>query len=328
MNKRFKLGAAIAATAAVLASAPYASAETGQTHPQPVITHVKTVAPFDFTAGEAPENITVNPDHSVTVSMLGAPAGKRPQLVRIAPSGHRTVLAVGQRGDQITGNTRGSDGTVYYNVQSSHASRNGVWKLPPSGQPQRIAALPTDGVPNGLAIDPAEQRLYVADSLKSTVWAVPVSGGSATAWLTDPALAPDPYASLSLGANGLRFHNGAVWVSNFNKGTLLSIPVTPTGAPDRIHTVTSSLTAVDDFSFLSDRSDVVFAAENDPTDQVAVVYPNGTTKTVLTASDGLASPTATAVRGKRLYITHAGLTKPHDAKLQRGNINLRALLAP
>ncbi|MFJ8596388.1 hypothetical protein [Streptomyces sp. NPDC093598] len=77
LTKRFKLGAAIAATAAVLGSAPYASAETGQTHPQPVVTHVKIAAPFDFAVGEAPENITVKRDHSVTVSMLGAPAGCR-----------------------------------------------------------------------------------------------------------------------------------------------------------------------------------------------------------------------------------------------------------
>ncbi|MFJ8596927.1 hypothetical protein [Streptomyces sp. NPDC093598] len=104
--------------------------------------------------------------------------------------------------------------------------------------------------------------------------------------------------------------------------------MTATGAPDRIHTFTSSLTAVDDFNFLSEGSDVVFAAENDLTDQVAVVRPNGTTKTVLSASNGHASPTATAVSGKRLYITNAGLTKPYDAKLQRATINLRALLAP
>ena len=223
MNTRIKLGAAIAVTAAILAFAPYASAEDGQAHPQPVITHVKTVAPFDFAAGESPENITVNPDRSVTVSMLGAPAGKRPQLIKIAPSGHRTVLAVGQQGDQITGNARGRDGTVYYNVQSSKASRTGVWKLPPSGRPQHLAALPTDGIPNGLAIDPAGQTLYVADSLKRTLWAVPVSGGPAKPWLKDPALAPDPYASLPLRANGLRFHDAAEWISNFNKRTQLSI---------------------------------------------------------------------------------------------------------
>jgi hypothetical protein len=136
-----------------------------------------------------PENITVAPDNSLTVSMVGTPAGERPALVRIAPSGHRTVLVTGQKGDGITGNTRGHDGTVYYNVWSSDASRNGVWKLPPGGTPHRIAALPAGGVPNGLAIDPAGRTLYVADSQMGTVWAVPVPGGPATAWLVDPTLA-------------------------------------------------------------------------------------------------------------------------------------------
>ncbi|MGW0585796.1 hypothetical protein ACWD25_60345, partial [Streptomyces sp. NPDC002920] len=151
-------------------------------------------------------------------------------------------------------------------------------------------------------------------------------GGPATAWLTDPALAIEVSAPVPFGANGLRFHNGAVWVSNLSKATLLRIPVTATGAAGRIHTVTSSLTGVDDFSFLSDRSNVVFAAQNGP-NQVSVVYPNGTTETVLTAADGLASPTSTAVHGKQLYITNGGLNEPHDAKLQRGTINLGALFA-
>ncbi|MER5666527.1 SMP-30/gluconolactonase/LRE family protein [Streptomyces mirabilis] len=324
LKKRFRLAAAIAATAAVLVSAPYASATTEQPSPKPVVTNLKTLAAFDFTAGDSPENMTVNPDNSLTISMLGSVAGKRPALVRIEPSGRSKVIVAGQQADTFTGNTRGRDGSIYYNVGSSDASRAGVWKLPPGGTPRRIAALPADGLPNGLALDPAGRTLYAADSNKATVWTVPVSGGTATAWLTDPALAAAPSAPVPLGANGLRFHKGAVWVSNLAKGTLLRIPVTATGTPGRIHTVTSSLTSVDDFNFLSDRSDVVFAAQNG-LNQVAVVRPDGTTETVLTASDGLASPTSTAVRGNRLYITNAGLAAPHNAKVQRGTIDPAAL---
>ncbi|WP_185149020.1 hypothetical protein [Streptomyces sp. Ag109_O5-1] len=58
-----------------------------------------------------------------------------------------------------------------------------------------------------------------------------------------------------------------------------------------------------------------------------VVYPDGTKVTVLTAADGLASPTATAVRGHELLITDAGLAAPHHAQLQGGRINLAALRA-
>ncbi|MFF3851295.1 SMP-30/gluconolactonase/LRE family protein [Streptomyces sp. NPDC002328] len=317
-RKRFRVAAAIAATATVLVSAPYASA----TSAKPVVTDVKTLASFDFTAGDSPENLTVNPDNSLTVSMLGSVAGKRPALVRIDPSGRSRVIVTGQPGDTFTGNTRDRDGNIYYNVASSDSARAGIWKLPPGGSPRRIAALPTDGLPNGLAIDPTGRTLYAADSNKATVWTVPASGGTATAWLTDPALAATP--SAPFGANGLRFHKGAVWVSNLAKSTLLRIPVTAAGAPGRIHTVTSSLTGVDDFNFLNDRSDVVFAAQNG-LNQVTLVHPDGTTETVLTSKDGLASPTSTAIRGNRLYITNAGLAEPHDAKVQRGTIDPAAL---
>jgi len=320
LRKKRSGRAALIAAAAVLVSAPYASAATEQPSPKPVVTDVKALAALDFTAGDSPENITVNPDNSLTVSTLGGhtAAGEHPALLRIDPSGRSTVIVAGQQGDAFSGITRDHDGTTYYNVVSDDASRAGIWKLPPGGAPRRVAALPTDGLPNGLALDPAGRTLYVADSNKGTVWAVPASGGKATAWLTDPALAPDP--SVPFGANGLRFHRGAVWVSNSAQGTLLRIPVTATGAPGRIHTVTSGLTSVDDFNFLNDRTDVVFAAQNG-LNQVAVVHPDGTTETVLTASDGLASPTSVAVRGNRLYITNAGFAEPHDAKVQRARIN-------
>ncbi|WSQ09379.1 hypothetical protein OG604_17280 [Streptomyces sp. NBC_01231] len=327
MRIRFTHAAAIPALAAVLVSTPLASAATGGDGTQPVITQVKTAAAFDFASGDSPENITVNPDGSLTVSMLGVPANKPPKLVRITSSGQRTTLVGGHQGDQITGNTRGSDGTVYYNVNSDDASRAGTWKLPPHGRPQRLAALPADGLPNGLAIDPAGRTLYAADSGNGTVWAVPASGGAARVWLTGPELAPDPKASLKLGVNGVRFHKGAVWVSNFNQGTLLRIPVDAHGTPGPINTVADNLPDVDDFSFLDDHSDTVFAAQNDTTDRVSVVHPNGTTETALTVDDGLASPTTTAVRGNQLVIANAGFNTPHDAKLQRGTINRDALTA-
>ncbi|WP_431967920.1 hypothetical protein [Actinacidiphila sp. bgisy160] len=69
-----------------------------------------------------------------------------------------------------------------------------------------------------------------------------------------------------------------MWGANFSAGTLLRVPVTRSGAP------------------LSDRSDVVPAAVN-AANHIQVVHPHGTRTTVLTAADGLTSPTATALRG-------------------------------
>ncbi|WP_406436591.1 hypothetical protein OHB14_61960 [Streptomyces sp. NBC_01613] len=327
----------VTAAAAVLGAAPSASAGTGHADRGSVVTDVTTVAKFDFAAGEIPENITVDPDGSVTLSLLGSCAVCQrthgPELMHISASGERTVLATGQVGEAISGNTRGSDGTVYYSVWApGNAARNGVYKLLADGAPQRIAALPADTGPNGLAIDPTGRTLYIADSLKGIIWSVPAAGGPATPWLTDAALAPVPTEALPVGANGLRFHNGALWISNFNKGTLLRVPVTPAGTAAPIHVVTGGLPNIDDLSFLTPRSDVVFAAQNGSSsqngpDRVVVIYPSGTYKPVLTSADGLASPSATAVRGDRLYITDGGVPEPHDPKLQTGRINFAALLA-
>ncbi|WP_255345497.1 hypothetical protein [Streptomyces chartreusis] len=209
MKKPFALAAAVAVMAAVLVTAPYASAATGPAHDKPVVSGVKTAV----AAGESAENITVSPDGSLTNSQIGTPVGKPPKLERINPSGERTALVTRQAGDGILGNTRGPDGTLYYNVLSADAARPGVWKLPPGGAPQRK-------FPNGLAIDPSGHTLYNA---------------------------------------------------------------------------------------------------------IAVVHPDETRKSVLTSADGLTSPTATAVRGKRLYITDAGFAAPNIAKLQTGQINLSAL---
>ncbi|WP_411149505.1 SMP-30/gluconolactonase/LRE family protein [Streptomyces sp. A30] len=338
LKKNVGIAVAVTATAAVLVSAPSASAGTGPSYRGgSIVTDVRTEATFDYAAGEIPENITVNPDGSVTLSLLGSCAvcerTHGPQLMRISPSGQRTVLVTGQVGEAISGNTRASDGTVYYSVWApGNAARNGVYKLLADGTPQRIAALPADSGPNGLAIDAAGRTLYIADSLKGTIWSVPVSGGSAAPWLTDPALAPVPTEALPIGANGLRFHNGALWVSNFNKGTLLRVPVTATGTAGPICQVAGGLPNIDDLSFLTPRSDVVFAAQNGSSsqngpDRVVVIYPNGTYKPILTSADGLASPSATAVRGDRLFITDGGVPAPHDPKLQTARINVPALLA-
>jgi hypothetical protein len=339
LKRNVGIALAVTAAAAVLASAPSVSASTwtGHSSSGSVVTDVRTAATFDFAAGEIPENITANPDGSVTLSLLGSCAVCQrthgPELMRISASGERTVLATGQVGEAISGNARGSDGTVYYALWApGNADRNGVYKLLADGTPERVAALPADSGPNGLAVDPTGRTLYIADSLKGTVWSAPASGGPVTPWLTDTALAPVPTEALPIGANGLRFHNGALWISNFNKGTLLRVPVTPTGTAGPIHQIAGGLPNIDDLSFLTPFSDVVFAAQNGSSsnngpDRVVVIYPNGTYKPVLTSADGLASPSATAVRGDRLYITDGGVPDPHDPKLQTARINFPALLA-
>jgi sugar lactone lactonase YvrE len=328
--KRFSARAAIAVLIAPTVVAAGATSAFGATSrdggARPVITDVRTVATFDFAAGGQPESVTINPDGSLTVSLLGFLTGQPPQLVRISPSGQRTVLATGLAGEAIGGNVRGHDGTIYYNVLSADPSRSGIWRLLPGGIPARIGALPACAFLNGLTITADGRTLYSTDSLAGTVWTVPTAGGPVTAWLVDPALAPAQSGPGHFGANGVEFHDGAVWVSNTDRGTLLRVPVTATGAPGPIEVIAGDLAGVDDFEFPSACSDVAVVALNGQ-DEIAVVYPDGRTKIALSAADGLDSPTDIAIRGSRIFITDGGDAAPHDAKVQSGRIDIAALLA-
>jgi hypothetical protein len=319
--------ALLAVPAAVAFGAPSAlGAATGSSTSSAVITNVKTVATFDFAAGGQPENVTINPDGSLTVSLLGFLTGQPPELLHMSPTGQSTVLVTGLPGEAIGGNVRRWDGTIYYNLLSQDPARSGIWRLSPGCAPERLGALPAGQFLNGLTIDAAGRNVYAADSLTGTIWTVPTSGGPVTAWLVDSALAPAVSGPGHFGVNGVTYHNGAVWASNTDRQTLLRIPVTATGAPGLIKVVAGDLAGIDDFKFLSDFSNVAFVALNGQ-DEVAAVFPDGKSKVVLTAADGLDSPTDTAIRGGTIYITDGGGNAPHDAKLQVGTINFAALFA-
>ena len=124
---------ALGAASASAASAAPPSARQGGTGP--VITGLRTVETFNYDAGGQPENVTINPDGSLTVSLLGFLTGQPPQLLHISRSGQVTVLVTGKPGEAIGGNARDGAGTIYYNLLSGDPARSGLWRLRPGGTP-------------------------------------------------------------------------------------------------------------------------------------------------------------------------------------------------
>ncbi|MFF9202203.1 hypothetical protein ACF1AE_10310 [Streptomyces sp. NPDC014986] len=198
-----------------------------------------------------------------------------------------------------TGITRAADGTIYFAYAAGDSRLTGLWALRPGGQPRRIAALPATSFPNGIALDRASSEIYLADSVLGIIWKVPRRGGTAQIWSANPALAPVTF----IGANGLKVHRGAVWVSNTDAGTLLRIPITRSGSAGPVQVRATGLNGIDDFAFTG-RGDKVLAALF-TSNRVVLIDSWGPGRTVLDATDGTQNPTAVAVDGSAVVVTNS-----------------------
>lgn len=259
------------------------------------------IAHFDIDTQQQPENITLEPDGSAIVTF-----NKARQVAQVTTEGVVTILATLPAPVSGTaaasGIVRADDGTLYVNYNASVLSS--IWRISPNGgQPSQFAALPAVAALNGLAIDESDSDLYITDSSGGAVWKIslrPGTAGAVTLWAQGAQLqrvAPAPQ-----GANGIKVHNGAVWVSNTAQGTLMSIPINRDGTAGAITTKATGLTAIDDFAFTAN-GDVV--AAQDYVSEVSIVYQDGSHSTVLTSTDGLSNPTSIAIRGSTVYIASA-----------------------
>lgn len=301
----------VAATAAALSPAS-ASAVAAPLTGLPVSVH------FDLAKGQTPENIALAPGGDAYVTFA---AGR--QVAKVSRDGTTEILATLPEpadggihtpvlGFPLTvGIVRADDGTLYFLYATGTPDLTGVWRLRPGGKPQRIAALPENGLPNGLALDTRTRMLYITDSVLGTIWKVRTTGGTPTAWSTAPELASTGF----LGVNGLKIHKGAVWATNLDKGTVLRIPIRPDGRAGRVRTEATGLQGIDDFAFTG-RGDQLLATLNG-TSEVALVQPDGRHSIVLTPADGLQNPTSIAVRGDTVHVTSAAYLTAKDPNLLR-----------
>lgn len=288
---------------------------------------VSTLATFKHARGETPENLIVT-EHEVLVSLAFAStvtvldhSGRRRQSVRLDTAGGFIAgLALDPRRQALA-----------VAVSSPDAGVAGIYEAPFArgrlGPPVRLAALPGDAFPNGLAFDPAGD-LFAADSLLGTIWRIPAHAGAGTtaqAWLQDPLLQP---GSPGLpGANGLKYRSGHLYVSNTGRSTLLAIPLT--GHRLRTVAVVRDDLRIDDFTF--DRDGTLYAALNQANEVVRTPLDprDGPVEVLATARDGVHNPSAVAFAGRKssghhgrpaLYVTEAafdGPTPPPSVQLIR-----------
>lgn len=300
--------AAVIGAAIIGLSAPGASANADELVSTPYVP-----VHFSLPAGQQPENIALEPDGTadLTFAFIG-------QVVRVTADGTIHPLAslpappagagAPIMGVPFTGGiVIAPDGSRYVNYSTGTAGLTGIWRLTPGFQPVRIAALPPTSFANGLALGD-DGYLYAADSALGVIWRVPAGGGTPTAWASGPELAPAGF----LGANGLKVHDGAVWVTNTDHGTLLRIPFGPGGAAGPIQAVATGLAGIDDFVFTGQGE--ILAALDAPS-ELAVIHRDGSHTIVLTSVDGLSNPTSVAVAGNTVYVPSAAYTTHNDPNL-------------
>ncbi|MFG2823960.1 SMP-30/gluconolactonase/LRE family protein [Kitasatospora sp. NPDC048365] len=269
---------------------------------------------FDPALGQLAENIALEPDGSADVTFIGAR-----QVARVGLDGSVTVRATLPPPTDpdtpvvhfpaATGLARAEDGTLYIGYATGDELA-GVWRLTPGGDLTQLAGIPNSLI-NGLTLDEHKGTVYAADSGRGVVWRVSTATGEASVWASGADLEPAGF----VGANGVRKHHGAIWVSNSDKGTVLRIPICPDGTSGPVETRITGLDGIDDFGFTSFKDDALLAALN-TSSRVAYVTADGVASIVLTAADGLSNPTSVAVDEHRVYVTSASFfATPQDPNL-------------
>ena len=186
---------------------------------------IEVLRVYDASAGEWPEGVTVDKTGNLYVGFQ--PLG---QIRKITPDGTDPVMV--QFPDA---GTLGLAVDAIGNLYASHASGNpatgGVYRLSRDGALERFAGTEQMIFPNSLAFD-KRGNLYVTDSATGTIWRIPRSGAAAP-WLQHELL-----EGLGLvpgwppiGANGIVYRHGTLYVANTEKGLILRISIGPDGSP-------------------------------------------------------------------------------------------------
>lgn len=273
------------------------------------VTDARIVAHLDIAALRQPENVTLEPDGAADLTFAYAH-----QVARVTPQGKVTIIATLPAATDgtaaVSGIVRTADGTLFVNYVDIGGTESGIWRISPDGTAEQVVAVPSSKFLNGLAFDPGTGALFATDSTLGVVWRVWPSTGKAEIWASGAELQP---AASGFGANGLKVHDGSAWVSNSSSGTLLRFPIRPDGTAGSAVVMASGLPSIDDFAFTGP-GNTVLAVQNQ-LNQADLIAPDGTAHVVLTAADGLSTPSAVAVRGSTVYVTSAAYFTGVDPNL-------------
>jgi sugar lactone lactonase YvrE len=282
------------------------------------VREVTTLKSFDFNARETPENIVVLTTGTIctTLVMAGTVWRSTDGTERVVRE-HDNAIPVGLASD--------ADDRLYVAVRGDDANVAGIWRRDVAGRWARLAAAEPRAGLNGITFDESG-TLFAADSVNGEILYLPPGQRELQLWLDDDHLKPtgpdDPVSST--GVNGLKFWNGALYVTNTAQATVLRIDI-QAGQPDGVTKVYSNIPA-DDFAF--DVSGNMYLAVH-PENTVQRIAPDAAVTVLATADDGLDGPTAIVVVREGLLVTNMGiLGTRHTPSLLRLSVEVDAPALP
>jgi hypothetical protein len=282
----------------------------------------------DRAATELPEGVAV--DHRGNVyATLGPPffvGGGYGAVVKIGADGSRQTLVELPDGPAPAGVVVDARARVYFAVPDPGGPSVGVYRVQRGGGAERIAGTEAMAVPNGLALD-RRGALFVSDSALGQIWRISrrarIGHGESEVgpWLSHPLLAGcEPN---QVGANGVAFHRGDLYVANSERGLLIRVPVLRDGSPgapivlagDDDCDSTDELYGLDGIAI--DLHGIVYAAVVLQNRLVKIDPRAGTATLLLDEDDGLWNPASVAFGSARdrdrLFIANYAVLAPEPA---------------
>jgi sugar lactone lactonase YvrE len=269
----------------------------------------EVVVAFDPGRGEFPEGIAFDKPGAMYVSL--APLG---EIRRRSPDGSWSTFAnipPGTGGLAVLGLATSARGTVYAAAPTGAQDWHGVLAIPRHGSPRRMAGTERIAFPNALAFD-HRGNLYVTDSIGGSVWRVSRDGEVAP-WIEHEVLAGTGLLNpFPLGANGIAYSGGRLYVANTEKKQVVEIPILPSGGagnPSVVRTFTGASDFLDGIAADVHGNLYVLVAG---TSELVRIDPRGRATTVAGPGDGLSMPAsltfgAHGLDRRSLYVTNFSL---------------------
>lgn len=185
------------------------------------------------------------------------------------------------------------DGTVYAANSSRARPTHGVWQVPTEGgEASRLAAFDTGVRLRGLFAD-GPGRLLVTDARAGTVSSVDTGDGAVEAWLDHPL-----FDASVRGPTGLVALEDALYVTNFERGRVVRVPVAADGSAGEPATLVEDSARLSGASGVTTDGRVLYVAAAN-LNRVVRVGAAGRLRTLATETDGLDLPTGVAVGPER-----------------------------